>query len=658
MGSSASSSSRKRSFGRLPPSIHENCDEFMFIAHQGSSDGDDDDDDGTVVTIATWDGRSVATATTSRSDGSSGTSTHYQAAHNTAGAGAGRPCKRRRQRNATAVLSMLSLLSAALVLATTSSTSYSLRGTKPSLFRLQSMRRTARKLLELTPEHIDQYPFTGLADVAHPFGRGAATDTGLYWQIPRSGGTTLKTILGTCLNKVQASRVARDHCDLTDDNLHLCQTTFGRYVNADPSDDPGIERSHRLDLIGSGLADVLVSSRILHVSELFDEEHHHGRAFTVLRHPVERTASTFHYLQNAEWERQYSPELKTMSLPDYAQLESTANDWMVRWLTGKHAEVLTRSDLEFAKELLRRKFLILLTDEMKTSVTRLASYMGWTVTDDMMGCIEQHSSKSGGANQSSNGGAARPPLEAGSADYEALLNINRLDVELYEYAQELFVGQWAAIQDRAKEHGKSHPPPAASSAGDETATTSTKKGLFGFLRNDKPPTNQDQQDQADEAPTETSAAETSAETSTPEAIENTETTAVVQQHGLVVNTKDGDDDEFSLAGVGSATPGSTVAEAARNLEQRAGSSSAPAAAGTEKAAVPDQTPQGDEQHGLVSRQTQQVAADTSAVPSNTWKHSVVHTQEMDMAQQMRRKAQLVLGQHKRRLSPEEAPPAR
>ena len=37
--------------------------------------------------------------------------------------------------------------------------------------------------------------------------------------------------------------MARDHCDLTDDNLHLCQTTFGRYVNADPSDDPGIEQT-------------------------------------------------------------------------------------------------------------------------------------------------------------------------------------------------------------------------------------------------------------------------------------------------------------------------------------------------------------------------------------------------------------------------------
>ena len=616
----------------------------MFIAHPSSFDGDDDDC-GTVVTIATWDGRSVATATTSRTEGSSASvNTHYHTI------GTGRPCKRqRRQKNATTVLSMLSLLSAALILATSSSSSsMSLRGTKPSMFRLQSMggrfTRKLRKLLDLKPEHIDEYPFTGLADVTQRFGDGRKgnTDTGLYWQIPRSGGTTLKTILGTCLNRVQASRVARDHCDLTDDNLHLCQTTFGRYVNADPSDDPGIERAHKLDLVGSGLADVLVSSRILHVSELFDEEHHHGRAFTVMRHPVERTASTFHYLQNAEWERQYSPELKTMSLADYAQLESTANDWMVRWLTGKHAEVLTRSDLEFAKELLRRKFLILLTDEMKTSVTRLASYMGWSIDDGMMGCIDQHSTRTGGANKSTQQeGAGRPPLEPGTDDYEALLNINRFDVELYEYAQELFVEQWSTVQDRAKEHGKNLPPPppppspsslASSPADDTESATSAKEGLFGLFHRSGEKERQDQQD-------ESIINESSAETA-----ETTNSVTPVGQHGIIAT------DEVLLdAGVGSATPGSTVAEAARLLGKEAQTPPTPQAAGSNRVDVQEQPSayaNAKGQHGLVERQAQEDNVDTTIVKKG---HRVIQTQEVSMANEMKRKARVVLQEHKRRL---------
>jgi len=277
---------------------------------------------------------------------------------------------------------------------------------------------------------------------------------------------------------------------------------------------------------------------------------------------------------------------------------------------------------------------------MKTSVTRLASYMGWSVTDDMMGCIEQHSSKAGGANQSTNGGgAARPPLEPGTDDYEALLNINRFDVELYEYALELFVAQWTTIQDRAKEHTMSYPP-SLSSTGDETAAeTSTKKGMFGFLRHNKAPLNQAQQDQG----------EASTDASVPGAAEIVETTTAVQQHGLLDAKNNDNDEDFSSAGVGSASPGSTVAEATRDLEKHA-----VAVSGTKTIVVQDRTSYGGDQHGLVSRQMQE-AADTSIVKKG---HRVVETLEMDMAQQMRKKAQLVLDQHKRRLGAGEAPPTR
>jgi len=513
------------------------------------------------------------------------------------------------------------------------------------MFRLQSMGgRSSRKLLDLEPHHIDEYPFTGLADVTQPFGGTGISDTGLYWQIPRSGGTTLKTILGTCLNRVQASRVARDHCDVTDDDLHLCQTSFGRYVNADPSDDPGIERSHRLELVGSGLADVLVSSRLLHVSELFDEEHHHGRAFTVFRHPVQRTASTFYYLQNAEWERQYSPELKTMSLSDFAGLESTANDWMVRWLTGKNAEVLTRSDLEFAKELLRRKFLVLLTDEMKTSVTRLASYMGWSIDAEMMGCVEQHSTRAGGANKSAQGGGGRPPLEPGTDDYEALLNINRFDVELYEYAQELFVSQWSAVQDRAKEHGQARPASLATGEeSDDKSTADNKKSLLGmFARHEK---NEPANDQDQQADNQDEQGET-VDTSTAQVTETDQSANPVRQHGVIASAED-----QLQASVVSPPPGSTVTEAARGLEQPAQSQTQPSTGSDNASSIQDQP--SSEQHGLVSRETRALVADTTLVKKG---NHVVNTYEMDMVE-MKRRAQVALQAHKRRLGAAVEPPA-
>jgi hypothetical protein len=159
--------------------------------------------------------------------------------------------------------------------------------------------------------------------------------------------------------------------------------------------------------------------------------------------------------------------------------------------------------------------------------------------------------------------------------------------------------------------------------------------MFGFLRHNKAPSNQAQQDQG----------EASTDASVPGATEIVETTTAVQQHGLDANNNDNDED-FSSAGVGSASPGSTVAEAARDVEKRAVS-------GT-KTIVQYRTSYGGDQHGLVSRQMQE-SADTSIVNKG---HRVVETLEMDMAQQMRRKAQLVLDQHKRRLGAGESPPTR
>lgn len=302
--------------------------------------------------------------------------------------------------------------------------------------------RLHRSLLTLTLEHVSQYPFDGFLEVNDVLTQEKTM--GFYWQIPRCGGTTLKHIMGTCLKRVQAARTAADYCDMNSNQLSLCTTKLGTFINADPSDHLGIQRSDRMGLVQSGMADVVVSSRILHAATLFDQEHK-GRLFTVLRDPVERAVSTFYYLQNAYWERHYRPEYKEMTVLDYAALPDTSNNWMTRWLTGKNAEPhLSMDDLAFAKELLRRKFLILLTDEMSTSVQRLMHYMGWEIDDadmdDARECLLAATGKKGGHNKN-----IHKTIDKESAEYEALRQINNLDIELYEYAKDLFVEQWSVL---------------------------------------------------------------------------------------------------------------------------------------------------------------------------------------------------------------------
>lgn len=297
--------------------------------------------------------------------------------------------------------------------------------------------RRRRTLLALTPEHVSQYPFTNFLEVNELDPVGQKKVIGMYWQIPRCGGTTLKHILGTCLRRTAAARTSADYCNMNTDKLETCQTKVGTFVNADPSDHGGIQRCERMKLIESGIPDVIVSSRILHAATLYDPDHK-GRLFTIMRNPIERAVSTFYYLQNAYWERHYRPELKEMTILDYAALPDTANNWMTRWLTGKNAEPhLTRQDLAFAKELLRRKFLILMTDEMATSIERLLYYMNWVMDEshfeETRACLLANTKKDQGQNRNKH---LMP--DKGSPEYEALLAINDLDVELYEYATELF----------------------------------------------------------------------------------------------------------------------------------------------------------------------------------------------------------------------------
>jgi len=325
-----------------------------------------------------------------------------------------------------------------------------------------------RQLLELNSNHLDQYPFTNFLDVNYESSSSYEKivddgntnnnnkTVGFYWQVPRCGGTTMKHIMGSCLRLVQAARTSSDYCDMNTLELQTCQTKVGRFVNADPSDHKGIQRATRMDLVPSGIPDVLISSRLLHAATLYDDVHHPGRIFTILRDPIERSVSTFYYLQNAYWERHYRPDLKEMTLLDYAALPETASNWMTRWLTGKNAEpVLTQSDVEFAKELLERKFLVMLTDKMATSIEMLLYYMGWEKTvyrisrdnyDDMRECLVANT-KSDTSHWNKN---QHFMPDVGTPEYRALYAINEFDMQLYEHAKKVFEKQAAMFSKKRK----------------------------------------------------------------------------------------------------------------------------------------------------------------------------------------------------------------
>ena len=180
-----------------------------------------------------------------------------------------------------------------------------------------------------------------MSDPARP------TDVPYFFHVPRAGGSTVKEVVGNCLKLVQASDVGVRDGHGEDPVLQVLDIKESRYVNVDTTTVPGIQRAAALGLSSSGLADVVVSSYFRDSADLYDLEHQ-GRAFIVLRDPMERAASMYWYRIEEVGDLD-----RSVSIEDYAQGNGIENNWMCRFIANRMTGELTKDDLEEAKEILR-----------------------------------------------------------------------------------------------------------------------------------------------------------------------------------------------------------------------------------------------------------------------------------------------------------------
>ena len=101
-------------------------------------------------------------------------------------------------------------------------------------------------------ESVRLSPLRHFSDVTDP--HRADTDTAFFFHVPRSGGSTVKTILGKCLRLVQANKVGGRGGHDTDARLAVLEVRESRFVNVDTTTVAGILRAAGLGLTASGLA--------------------------------------------------------------------------------------------------------------------------------------------------------------------------------------------------------------------------------------------------------------------------------------------------------------------------------------------------------------------------------------------------------------------
>ena len=151
----------------------------------------------------------------------------------------------------------------------------------------------------------------------------------------------------------------------------------GNYLNVNPGTMPGIDRARQLNLASSGKAQVYISQHLTYSAKLFSTTHK-GRMFVMMRHPVKRIIDNFYFLQRSTWagHDDYDLDLGTMSLAQYALSDKMVENFMVRSLLDLNDSFeLTKTHIDQAKDILRRKFIVGIIEWFDVSVHRFEKYV-------------------------------------------------------------------------------------------------------------------------------------------------------------------------------------------------------------------------------------------------------------------------------------------
>lgn len=283
-----------------------------------------------------------------------------------------------------------------------------------------------------------------LADLDTPVSDG---DIPLFVHFPRSGGTTIRDILGSCFHFSLTGDFGKQY--RKDPVLSLLEYERKGYsvVNVDTSTLEGIAHAKKLKLVESNVTDVIVTKDLYAaVDTLFASANRTARLFIMMRHPIERLVSLFYYLGIAHWDTAYDPDVSYISIEMFARSHrKDNNNYMVRVLSNSFGEDLNDVHLQRAKLVLQKKCLIGLLSEKEESFSRFQQYFKWkneyNNDEEEQRICQEKLLTWGWSNKHSH-----PMIEEASPAWELLLKKNELDMQLYEYAKFLFKRQADLVQ--------------------------------------------------------------------------------------------------------------------------------------------------------------------------------------------------------------------
>jgi len=158
------------------------------------------------------------------------------------------------------------------------------------------------------------------------------------------------------------------------------------------------------------------------------------------------------------WEKTYSPQWKNLTLKEWITNTQTNNDnnHVVRRLAGlRPKDNATEADLRLVQRVVRRYFVVGLTNRMEESIHRFHTVLG--INHDhyrYKTCMSYFSNDNNSTKSAAASSAGRenynPHPKPTQEEYELLANTNTLDIKLYDFVSKLFDEQKEAVKEYKK----------------------------------------------------------------------------------------------------------------------------------------------------------------------------------------------------------------
>jgi len=287
---------------------------------------------------------------------------------------------------------------------------------------------------------ISEYPLSVLRDIVDPI---EPTDKALMFFAPNSGAALVRDVIQNCFNSHNAFNLNSETGEI--EKFDTLQNDE-KVESVDIFSLDAIKQARETKLADQTGIDMLISPFLHEAATIFTEEHK-GRLFALFRHPIEREISHFYRMKYSRTPSVESTGTADMTLQDYVNSSLMHNNYLTRFLVHKKTGALSREDLDHAKAILHQKCLILLTERMDESINRMKQYFGWeeegNIPDAEWTCVNNLIYKNGAKH-------SYPSVDESSEVWQILSKHNFYDIQLFDYAKDLFEEQGRLLEETNK----------------------------------------------------------------------------------------------------------------------------------------------------------------------------------------------------------------